>query len=76
MGLVGHAALLVSFPVAAAAAVAGIGTVRKPGPRLVSAIQPFAAGVVIAALAGAGHPPDRPPKVEPDLTAAVGASSS
>lgn len=52
MSLVGQAALLVSFPVAAAAVGAGVATVKQPGPRLISAIQHFAAGVVIAALAG------------------------
>lgn len=52
MSLVGQAAFLVSFPVAASAIGAGIAAVRPPGPRVVSAIQHFAAGVVIAALAG------------------------
>ena len=52
MSLVGQAAFLVSFPVAASVIGAGIAAVRPPGPRMVSAIQHFAAGVVIAALAG------------------------
>lgn len=52
MSLAGQAAMLVSFPVTAAAVGAGIATVKQPGPRLISAIQHFAAGVVIAALAG------------------------
>lgn len=52
MSLVGQAAFLVSFPVAASVIGAGIAAVRLPGPRMISAIQHFAAGVVIAALAG------------------------
>lgn len=52
MSLVGQAAFLVSFPVAASGIGAGIAVLRPPGPRVVSAIQHFAAGVVIAALAG------------------------
>lgn len=52
MSPVGQAALLVSFPVAAGAIGASVAAVRRPGPRLVSGIQHFAAGVVIAALAG------------------------
>ena len=52
MSQVGQAALLVSFPVAAGAIGSSVAAVRRPGPRLVSGIQHFAAGVVIAALAG------------------------
>ncbi len=52
MNPVGQAALLVSFPVAAGAIGSIVAAVRRPGPRLVSGIQHFAAGVVIAALAG------------------------
>lgn len=47
-----RAALLVSFPVVAAAAGAGVASWRRPGPRLTSGIQHFAAGVVLAALVG------------------------
>lgn len=46
------AALLVLFPVSAAAVGAGAAAWRRPGPKLTSAIQHFAAGVVFAALAG------------------------
>lgn len=52
MSLVGQAALLVSFPVAAGAVGSSVAAVRRPGPTLVSGIQHFAAGVVMAALAG------------------------
>ena len=52
MSAVAQAVLLVSFPVAAAAVGSAVAAVRRPGPRLVSGIQHFAAGVVIAALAG------------------------
>lgn len=52
MNTVAQAALLVSFPFAAGAIGATVAAVRRPGPRLVSGIQHFAAGVVIAALAG------------------------
>lgn len=52
MNQVAQAALLVSFPVAAGAIGSSVAAVRRPGPRLVSGIQHFAAGVVIAALAG------------------------
>ena len=52
MSAVGQAALLVSFPVATGAIGSTMAAVRRPGPRLVSGIQHFAAGVVIAALAG------------------------
>ena len=52
MSQVGQAALLVSFPVAAGAVGSSIAAVRPPRPRVVSGIQHFAAGVVIAALAG------------------------
>jgi len=49
---VGQAAVLVAFPVAASAIGSVIAVLRWPGPRLVGAIQHFAAGVVVAALAG------------------------
>ena len=52
MSYVGQAAVLVSFPIAAGAIGSAAAAVRRPGPELVSAIQHFAAGVVIAALAG------------------------
>ena len=52
MSPVGQAALLVSFPVAAGAVGSTVAAVRRPGTRVVSGIQHFAAGVVIAALAG------------------------
>lgn len=52
MNAVAQATLLVSFPVAAGAIGSTIAALRRPGPRLVSGIQHFAAGVVIAALAG------------------------
>lgn len=52
MSLVGQAATLVAFPVGAAVVGSTIATVRRPGPRLVSGVQHFAAGVVMAALVG------------------------
>lgn len=52
MGAIAQAGTLVAFPVVAAAAGATVSVLRRPGPRLVSAIQHFAAGVVIAALVG------------------------
>lgn len=52
MTLVARAALLVSFPVAAAIVGSLVALIRRPGPRLVSGIQHFAAGVVMAALVG------------------------
>lgn len=52
MSAVAQAALLVSFPVAAGAIGSTVAAVRRPGPRLVSGTQHFAAGVVVAALAG------------------------
>ena len=52
MSAVGQAAVLVAFPVAASAIGSVIAVLRRPGPRLVGAIQHFAAGVVVAALAG------------------------
>jgi ZIP family zinc transporter len=51
MNLVAQAALLVSFPVVAAGVGAAIAAVKPPGPRIVSGVQHFAAGVVTAALA-------------------------
>jgi zinc transporter, ZIP family len=50
--LVAQAALLVSFPVAAAVIGSVIAALRPPGARVVSGIQHFAAGVVMAALVG------------------------
>ena len=52
MGLAGQAALLVSFPVAAAVIGSLIALWRRPGPRVMSGVQHFAAGVVMAALVG------------------------
>lgn len=52
MGQVGTAALLVSFPVGAAVLGSVVALVRRPGPQLVSGVQHFAAGVVMAALVG------------------------
>ena len=52
MSLVGQAATLVAFPVGAAVVGSTVATVRRPGPRLVSGVQHFAAGVVLAALVG------------------------
>jgi ZIP family zinc transporter len=52
MSAVAQAALLVSLPVAAGAIGSTVAAVGRPGPRLVSGIQHFAAGVVTAALAG------------------------
>lgn len=52
MSAVTQAAALVSFPVAASAIGSGIAVIRRPGPQLVSGIQHFAAGVVMAALVG------------------------
>lgn len=52
MGLVASAALLVAFPVGAAVVGSLVALVRPPGPRLVSGVQHFAAGVVMAAVVG------------------------
>lgn len=52
MSLVAQAAFLVSFPVAASTLGALVATIRPPGPRMVSGVQHFAAGVVTAALVG------------------------
>ena len=52
MSLVGQAAVLVAFPVLASAIGAIIAALRPPGPRIVSGVQHFAAGVVMAALVG------------------------
>lgn len=52
MSLVGTAAALVGFPVAASTIGAVVAAVRPPGPRFVSGVQHFAAGVVTAALVG------------------------
>ena len=52
MSPVTQAAVLVAFPVAASAAGAAASLRFAPGPKVVSGIQHFAAGVVIAALVG------------------------
>lgn len=52
MSLVVKAATLVAFPVAASAIGAVVAAVRPPGQRIVSGVQHFAAGVVMAALVG------------------------
>jgi ZIP family zinc transporter len=52
MSLVAQAALLVAFPVLAATVGAIVAALRPPGPRVVSGVQHFAAGVVMAALVG------------------------
>lgn len=49
---VAQASVLVAFPVTAAVAGSIAAIVRRPGPRFMSAVQHFAAGVVLAALAG------------------------
>ena len=49
---VGQAAILVAFPIAAAVIGSVVSVVNPPGPRTVSAVQHFAAGVVLSALAG------------------------
>lgn len=52
MSAVTTAAGLVIFPIAATVIGAGVAAVRRPGPRVTSAVQHFAAGVVFAAVAG------------------------
>lgn len=52
MSVVAQAAVLVTFPVTAAAVGSVVAVLRRPGPRVVSGIQHFAAGVVMAALVG------------------------
>lgn len=52
MSLVGQAATLVAFPVAASVVGAVVASIKPPGPRIVSGVQHFAAGVVLAALVG------------------------
>lgn len=52
LDLVRQAAVLVSFPVIAAVVGAVVAAYRSPGPRFVSGVQHFAAGVVLAALVG------------------------
>lgn len=49
---VAQAAVFVAFPVAAAIVGSIIAVLRPPGPKTTSAVQHFAAGVVMAALAG------------------------
>jgi len=52
MSGVATAAGLVTFPIAATVIGAGVAAVRRPGPKVTSAVQHFAAGVVFAAVAG------------------------
>lgn len=52
MSAVARAALLVSFPVAASAVGSVVAVLRRPSATVVSGIQHFAAGVVMAALVG------------------------
>lgn len=52
MSNVARAATLVAFPVTAAAVGASVAAYRRPGPKLTSGVQHFAAGVVFAAVAG------------------------
>ncbi len=52
MDTIAQAALLTVFPVTAAAGGAVVAAVRPPSPRVRSAVQHFAAGVVVAALVG------------------------
>lgn len=52
MSAVTTAAGLVTFPIAATVIGAGAAAVRRPGPKVTSAVQHFAAGVVFAAVAG------------------------
>lgn len=49
---VATAATLVAFPIAATVTGAGVATWKMPGPKVTSAVQHFAAGVVFAAVAG------------------------
>ena len=51
-GALQQAGLLVLFPVLATVGGAALAVLRPPGPRATSAIQHFAAGVVLAAVAG------------------------
>ena len=69
MSLVSQAATLVAFPVGAAVVGSTVATWKRPGPRLMSGVQHFAAGVVIAALVGEVLPDLRN---EGNLTWAVG----
>ncbi len=52
MSGVATAATLVAFPIAATVTGAGVATLKIPGPKVTSAVQHFAAGVVFAAVAG------------------------
>lgn len=52
MSAVAEAARLVAFPVGASVLGAGIAALRRPGPKVTSAVQHLAAGVVFAAVAG------------------------
>lgn len=52
MNVVAQAAILVAFPVVAAVLGSVVALLRPPNPRMVSGIQHFAAGVVMAALVG------------------------
>jgi ZIP family zinc transporter len=49
---IAHAGLLTVFPVAAAGVGACVAAVRRPTPALMSGVQHFAAGVVVAAVVG------------------------
>ena len=52
MSAVAEAARLVTFPIGATVLGAAIAGVRRPGPKVTSAVQHLAAGVVFAAVAG------------------------
>lgn len=52
MSAVARAAALVAIPITSAVAGAGIAAIRRPGPKVTSGVQHFAAGVVFAAVAG------------------------
>lgn len=52
MSAVATAAGLVTFPIGATIVGATVAAVRRPGPKVTSAVQHFAAGVVFAAVAG------------------------
>lgn len=60
MDVVGRAAVLVAFPAVAAAVGSYTAAIRRPGPKMTSGVQHFAAGVVFAAVAA---------EVLPDLKA-------
>ena len=52
MSAVGSATGLVMFPIGATVIGAAVAAVRRPGPKVTSGVQHFAAGVVFAAVAG------------------------